>query len=311
MREYFQIGKEKEVYVKSTMKEPFGDRVFNWVNFFFASVFFIIVFYPLLYVVSSSFSDPQAVISGQVRFLPVGFGFQGYAAVLTQSKVITGYLNSLYYMFVGTSFNIMMTVLAAYPLSRRDFRERNVIMMIFAFTMLFSGGLIPTFLLIRDLGLVDTRAVMFIPGGFGVINVIIVRTFFQVNVPDELLESAKMDGCTDFRFVLSVVLPLSGAIIAVQALFYSMGHWNAFFTPLIYLRSRELFPLQLVLREILLLNQVDPNLFVDLEDQAYREALNALLRYSLIVVASLPFMLMYPFVQKFFVKGVLIGSIKG
>ena len=296
---------------KSRMKESFGDQVFNWINFVFASAFFIIVLYPLVFVLSSSFSSPMAVMQGRVRLLPVEFSFDGHQAVFRQSQVITGYLNSMWYMVVGTSINVFLTVLFAYPLSRKDFMDKGKFTMLLAFTMLFSGGLIPTFLLIRSLGLLDTRWVMVIPGGFGAMNVIIVRTFFQNTIPDELLESAQLDGCSDFKFIISIVLPLSGAILAVQTLLYALGHWNAFFTALIYLSSPNLFPLQLVLREILLLNAIDPDVFVDVATQAEREALSALLRYSLIVVASVPFMLMYPLVQRYFVKGVLVGSIKG
>jgi len=214
-------------------------------------------------------------------------------------------------MVVGTSINIVFTILAAYPLSRKDFIDRNKFMMYFAFTMLFSGGMIPTFLLIRDLGLIDTRWAMVLPNAFGIFNVIVVRTFFQNTIPDELLESAQLDGCSDFGFVRRVVITLSGPIIAVQVLFYALGHWNAFFNALIYLRSPDLFPLQLILRNILLLNQLDDGMITDLADATQREWIAALLRYSLIVVSSVPFMLLYPFVQRFFVKGMLVGAIKG
>jgi len=296
---------------RTRMKEPFGDQVFNWINFVFASLFFLAVLYPLVFVVSSSFSNPLAVVQGRVRLWPVGFTLDGYVAVFRHSSVITGYLNSLWYMVVGTFINVALTIMFAYPLSRKDFRDKGKITILLTFTMLFSGGLIPTFLLIRNLGLLDTRWVMVIPGGFGVFNVVVVRTFFQNTIPDELLESAQLDGCSDFQFITKVVIPLSGAIIAVQTLMYALGHWNAFFSGLIYLSSPRLFPLQLVLREILLLNQFDPEAMVDVATQAEREQLAALLRYSLIVVASLPFMLMYPIVQRYFVKGVLVGSIKG
>ena len=293
------------------MKEPFGDRVFNCINFLFATFFFVAVLYPLVFVVSSSFSSPLAVVQGRVRLLPVNFSLEGYIAVFRHHSVLTGYFNSLWYMVVGTGINVFLTVLFAYPLSRKDFLDKGKLTVLLTFTMLFSGGLIPTFLLIRSLGLLDTRWVMVLPGGFGVFNVVVVRTFFQNTIPDELLESAQLDGCSDFRFVTSIVLPLSGAIIAVQTLMYALGHWNAFFSGLVYLSSPSLFPLQLVLREILLLNAVDPEALGDIASQAEREQLGALLRYSLIVVASLPFMVIYPVVQRYFVKGVLVGSIKG
>jgi len=300
----------KNAKSKRKMNDTFSDKVFNVFNFVFATVILIAVLYPIIYVVSSSFSSPQAVISGQVRLWPVGFSLEGYRSVFRHRQVVTGYLNSLWYMGVGTTFNVLLTVLAAYPLSRKDFYDRNKFMMVFAFTMLFSGGMIPTFLLVRDLGLIDSRWALVIPGGFGIMNVIVVRTFFQSTIPDELLESAQMDGCSDFTFVRRVVVPLSGPIIAVQVLLYALGHWNAFFSALIYLRSPELFPLQIVLRNILLLGQVEEGV-IDLEAEAAHAWLVALMRYSLIVVASLPFMLLYPFVQRFFVKGMLVGAIKG
>lgn len=295
---------------KRSINDNFSDKIFNVVNRVFATIIFAAVLYPIIYVVSSSFSDPLAVISGQVRLLPVGFSLEGYRSVFRHSQVVTGYLNSLWYMGVGTTINIIFTVLAAYPLSRKDFYDRNKFMLVFAFTMLFSGGMIPTFLLVRNLGLLDTRWAMVIPGGYSVFNIVVMRTFFQNTIPDELLESAQMDGCPDHKFVTRVVLPLSGPIIAVQVLFYSLGHWNSFFSALIYLSSPSLLPLQIVLRNILLLGQVQEGV-IDLHAEAEREWIVALMRYSLIVVSSLPFMLMYPFVQKFFVKGMLVGAIKG
>jgi len=306
MKSYFT----KRQAAKIRINDSFGDKVFNVFNFIFASLIFIIVLYPLVYVVSSSFSEPAAVIAGRVRLLPVGFSLEGYRAVFRHGQIVSGFLNSLWYMVVGTCINIVFTVLAAYPLSRKDFADKNKIMMYFAFTMLFSGGMIPTFLLVRSLGLIDTRWAMIIPNAFTIFNVVVVRTFFQNTIPDELLESSQIDGCSDFIFVCKVVIPLSGPIIAVQVLFYAIGHWNAFFNALIYLRSPNLFPLQIILRNILLLNQLDDGM-LDLADAAQREWIAALLRYSLIVVSSLPFMLLYPFVQKFFVKGMLVGAIKG
>ena len=301
---------QKRRIASRRMNETLSDKIFNVVNFFFATIILVAVLYPIIYVVSSSFSDPLAVITGQVRFLPVGFTLEGYRSVFRHSQVITGYLNSLWYMGVGVSISIFLTILAAYPFSRKDFTDRGKLMAIFAFTMFFGGGMIPTFLLVRNLGLIDTRWAMVIPGGASVFNIIVMRTFFQNTIPDELLESAKMDGCPDFTFVLKVVIPLSGPIIAVQALFYGLGQWNGFFSALLYLRSSELFPLQLVLRNILIMGDMGEGI-IDLAVDAQREWLVALMRYSLIVVSSLPFMLFYPFVQKFFVKGMLVGAIKG
>ena len=292
------------------IKDSFGDRIFNVVKFIFATLFFLLVLYPVIYIVSSSFSDPMAVIQGQVRLLPVGFSLMGYEAVFNHSQIVSSFLNSFLYMFAGTVYSLLLTILAAYALSRKDFLDRNILMLAFAFTILFTGGMIPTFLLIRNLGMIDTRWAMIIPPGFTVFNIIVMRTYFHTNLPDELLESAQMDGCTDFKFLLKVAIPLSGPIIAVISLLYALDQWNSFFPALLYLNSPRLFPLQLVLREVLLMGQLDEGM-VDVHDMERAQFLAVLLRYSLIVVASAPFMILYPLVQKFFVKGMLVGAIKG
>ena len=295
---------------RNKIGENFNDKIFNVVNFIFATIFFVAVIYPIIYVVSASFSDPIAIIQGRVRLFPVGFTLDGYRAVFNHGQIVTGFLNSTWYMFAGTIFNIAMTILVAYPISRNDFADRSLFTKLFAFTMLFSGGMIPTFMLINNLGMIDTRWAMIIPGGYSVFNIIVMRTFFRSTIPDEMLESARMDGCTDFTFLRKIVLPLSGPILAVMVLLYALGHWNAFFPALLYLRSPDLFPLQMILRDILLLNQLDEGM-MDFADMERRQFMAALLRYSLIVVASLPFMLMYPLVQRFFVKGMLLGAVKG
>lgn len=266
--------------------------------------------YPLIYIVSSSFSSADAVTAGEVWLWPVDFSLEGYKAVFAYKQIWTGYGNSLFYMIVGTFINITLTILAAYPLSRKDFYGRNFFMLLFLFTMLFSGGLIPNYLLVKELGMLNTRWAMIIPNAMSVFNVIITRTYFKMTIPDELHEAAKMDGCSDFRFLAKVVLPLSGPIIAVMGLFYAVGHWNAFFNALIYLRDQDYYPLQLVLNNILVQNEVDPEMFIDVESQAAIAGLRELLKYSLIVVASIPVLVIYPFVQKHFVKGVMIGSLK-
>lgn len=280
-------------------------------NNLFLAGWLVVVLYPLLYVVNASVSDPAAIMTGQVRLLPVGFNLAGYEAVFKSRQVWTGYYNSIIYASVGTVINVVLTIMVAYPLSRPDFRGRNVIMFMITFTMLFNGGLIPTYLLVRDLGMVNTRWAMLIPNAIAVWNVIITRTYFQATIPKELLESAHMDGCSNVRFISAIVLPLSRAIIAVIALFYAVSHWNAFFNALIYLRDQRLVPLQIVLRSILLMNQVDPEMMTDVDRAQGLEFLAEMLKYSLIVVASAPVIALYPFVQKHFVKGVMIGSIKG
>jgi ABC-type glycerol-3-phosphate transport system permease component len=200
--------------------------------------------------------------------------------------------------------------MAAYPLSRKDLIGRNKIMLLFTFTMFFSGGMIPTFLLVRGIGILNTRWAMLLPGAISVWNMILTRTYFQNSIPNELLESAQLDGCRNTQFIWHIVLPLSKAIIAVISLYYAIGHWNAFFSALIYLNNFRLYPLQIILRNILVQNQID-NSMINVEEMMEKEQLAALLKYSLIIVASLPMMVAYPFAQKYFVKGVMIGSIKG
>lgn len=270
------------------------------------------VLYPLIYVFAASFSSPQAVMSGRVRLWPVEPSVEGYKAVFRHSLIMTGYANTIFYTVAGTAVNVVMTVMAAYPLSRPNLQGRNLIMFLFSFTMLFSGGLIPTYILVRNLGMLDSRLAMILPQAIGVWNLIIARTFFQQTIPNELHEAAVMDGCSDVRFLISVVLPLSKAIIAVLILFYGVFHWNAFFDAFIFLSDQKKFPLQLVLREILILNEIIGQMMdIDPELAEKLRGLANLLKYSLIVVASLPVWLVYPFVQKQFVKGVMIGSIKG
>lgn len=290
-----------------------GDKVFLFFNNVFLTVVFLLVLYPLIYILSSSFSSTSAVIAGRVWLWPVDFSLRGYKAVFENAYIISGYTNSAIYMVAGTIVNVFMTILAAYPLSRKDFKARNFFMLIFAFTMWFSGGLIPSYILINSLGMINTRWVMIIPGAISVWNMIITRTYFESTISRELLEAAQIDGCNDFKFVTKIVLPLSGAIIAVITLFYAVGHWNAFFNAFIYLNEKKLFPLQLILREILVLSQIDISMIsgIRMEEIEAREGIKELLKYSLIIVASVPVLILYPFVQRYFVKGVMIGSLKG
>lgn len=293
------------------IKETGIDKLFNIVNYTILSIFFIAVSYPLIYIISASFSSADAVVSGKVWLWPVEPGLKGYYAVFEYKAVWKGFANSFYYTIVGTILNVILTVIAAYPLSRRDFIGRNIIMFIFVFTVMFSGGLIPTYILVRDIGILDTTWAMILPTALSVFNVIITRTYFQSNIPHEMLEAAQVDGCSDLKFLWKIVIPLSGPIIAVITLFYAVGHWNSYFNALLYLRDRELYPLQLVLRSILIQNQIDPSMVMNEEDLVARQGLADLLKYSLIVVATVPVLIIYPFVQKHFVKGVMIGSIKG
>jgi len=291
--------------------ETRGDRIFSVVNYIFLTLIFLAVTYPLIYVLSASVSDARAVVGGQVFLWPVGFTLDGYMAVFRHPHIMTGYTNSIINTVVGTTINVVLTMAAAYPLSRKDFYGRNAIMMLFTITMFINGGLIPTFMLVRDLGMVNTRWSMIIPGALSVWNVILTRTFLQANIPDELLEASKIDGCSDITFLIKVVIPLSGPILAVITLFYAIGHWNQFFAALIYLSDVRLFPLQLVLRDILIQNQLPAGVIMDPVLQQQMDNIRELLRFSLIVVASVPMLVIFPFVQRFFVKGVMIGAIKG
>lgn len=296
---------------KTKMKEAGSDRLFTIANYTVLTLIMIIVLYPLVYVVSASFSSSSAVLSGRVWLWPVEPTLDGYRAVFKNGMVVRGFMNTLFYTLAGTGINLLFTVLAAYPLSRKDFRGRNIFMLLFVFTMMFNGGLIPTYLLVKNLGMIDTVWSMLIPAALSVWNVIIMRTYFQTTIPGELLEASQLDGCTDFRFLLRIVLPLSGPILAVIALFYAVGHWNQYFNAMIFLKRAELYPLQLILRDILVQNEVNIDMLGDAKTAAARQGLRELLKYSLIVVTSVPLLVVYPFVQKFFVKGVMIGSLKG
>ena len=295
----------------AVVQETRSDKIFNFSVYAILTIIFLAVIYPLIYVVSASFSSPVAVLSGRVFLWPVQPGFEGYRAVFQSQQIWRAYGNTIFYTGFGTMINIALTVMAAYPLSRRDLVGRNFVMFFYSFTMFFGGGIIPLYLLVRSLGMVNTRWAMLIPNAMAVWNVILTRTYFQSSIPHELLESSQIDGCSNSRFVWSIVLPLSKPIVAVISLFYGVMHWNTFFHALIFLKDSDLYPLQIVLREILIQNQMDNTMMMYIEQQQHREMLAALLKYSLIIVASVPVLLIYPFVQKYFVKGVMIGAIKG
>lgn len=295
-----------------TIKLSRNDRLFLLMVNTLLGLALVVVIYPLIYIVSSSFSSVSAVTSGQVWLWPVQPSLEGYQAVFQNDQVLNGYANSLFYTLVGTLVNVVMTVMAGFPLSRKNFYGRGFFMFLFTFTMLFSGGLIPLYLLVKDLGMVDTRWAMVIPTAMGVYQVIIARTFFQTSIPDELVDAAEIDGSSDIGFIWRIVLPLSTPIIAVLALMYAVYHWNTYFSALIYLSDPRKFPLQIILRNILILNAVDYSMkTVDVEQMMEQQGLTDLLKYALIIVASVPILAIYPFVQKYFVKGIMIGSIKG
>ena len=301
----------ENILKRSTIiRESFGDRIFIIFVWLFLGVFLLVVLYPLIYIVSASLSDPMAVTSGQVWLFPVNFSLRGYQVTFQNPQIVTGYLNSLYYTVFGTLISVVLTVFVAYPLSRRDLYGSSVLMFLITFTLIFSGGLIPTYLVVKQLGMIDTRWALLIPQAVAAFQVIIARTFFRSAIPDELVEAAELDGCNDLQFLWAVVLPLSKPIIAVLALMYAISQWNGYFDALIYLKSSDLQPLQLVLRNILILNTTSGGA-MDAAAMAQRQLLADLLKYCLVVVGSVPVLLIYPFVQRYFVKGMLIGSIKG
>jgi len=290
-----------------------SDRTFYIIITLILAVVLAAVAIPLIYTLACSFSSSRAVVSGRVFLWPVEPTLLGYQRIFENPAIIGGYLNSIFYTISGTLISLFLTLTCGYALSRPDFRLRNAFMGIFAFTMLFGGGLIPFYMVVSNLGILNTRWAIILPGSLSVMNMIVTRTFFQSTIPQELLDSARVDGCNDFRFFVSIALPLSGAIIAVMALFYAVGLWNSYFFALIFLHNTKLFPLQLILRQILVQNKVDVTMLTasSAEDISARQSLFELLKYSLIVVASAPMMIIYPFVQKYFVKGVMIGAIKG
>ena len=295
--------------VKS-MKETRADRVFDWINVIFATLVLFVVAYPLIVVLSSSFSNAFALMAGKVWLFPVKPTLDGYKAILQHKQVWTGVYNSVIYTVFGTAVNMVVSVLAAYPLSRKDFSLRGPISLIFAFTMWFSGGLIPTYLLIKSMGLFNSRLVMILPTAMSVWNMIIIRTYFQSNISGELLESAKLDGCDDFRYLAQIAIPLSKPVLAVVCLYYMVANWNVFMNAYLYLQKQELYPIQIVLREILLMGNVE-EIATNATKESQARLMNELLKYSLVIVASLPMILVYPFVQKYFVKGIMIGAVKG
>ncbi|WP_342565068.1 carbohydrate ABC transporter permease [Paenibacillus sp. FSL R7-0345] len=295
--------------VSRKIRESAGDRIFLAAVYTVLILVVIAVLYPLIFIVSSSISSPAAVTSGKVWLWPVDISFKGFRVLFNTPEIISGYGNSIFYTAAGTLISVILTVMIAYPLSRRTFFGRNTLMMIITFTMIFSGGLIPTYMVVKEMHLIDTRWALLIPNAIWVWQVIIARSFFQASIPEELLEASEIDGCSDMRFILSVVLPLSKPILAVLVLMYAVGQWNAYFDALIYLKSANLFPLQLVLRSIIIQNNSAGNM--DAIAMVERQQMAELLKYALIVVATLPVLVIYPFVQRYFVQGMLVGSVKG
>lgn len=288
-----------------------GDLIFDVFNYTFLTIGALLILYPLYFILIGSFSDPNAIYSGEVWFLPKDITWDGYRRILNDGLIWSGYGNSILYAAVGTAISVSLIIVTAYPLSRKELYGKTLITWFFLFTTFFSGGLIPTYLLVKNLGMVNTMWALTLPGAAGFFNIIIVRTFIQSTIPDEMREAAFIDGCSDARFFLSIVLPLSKPVIAVMVLFHAVGFWNSYFDALIYLNTEKMWPLQLVLRNILVQNQVDANTLVDVDSYLAKLRVTELIKYGVIIVSSLPLLCLYPFLQRYFVKGVMIGSIKG
>jgi putative aldouronate transport system permease protein len=292
----------------------FEDKVFDAISFAVLTFIFVIVAYPLYFVIIASISDPVKVAGGQVTLYPLGITWDGYKEVFRNIGVMRGFFNSIYYTILGVSINLVVTLPTAYGLSRNDVYGRKAISIFYIITMFVSGGLIPTYLVVKSLGMVNTVWALVIPGALSVYNMMVARTFFKTNIPVELWEAARMDGCSNTSFFFRIVLPISGAIIAILVLWYGVGHWNSYFSALVYIMDREKYPLQMELRNILILNNQVPLNAMSGEQLMERNRLEALketMKYSLIIIASLPVMALYPFIQKHFVKGIAVGSLKG
>ncbi|WP_127589671.1 carbohydrate ABC transporter permease [Paenibacillus lautus] len=293
------------------MPQSRSERIAGVFIYIILSFITLLVLYPLFFVLIASISAPETVMRGEVWLWPKELSFVGYERLFANSDIMRGFLNTLLYTTTGTALNVLMTIAAAYPLSRADFNGRGIFTAIIVFTMFFSGGMIPNYLLVKELGMLDTIWAIIIPSAVSVWNIIIMRTFFQSSIPKEMQEAAFIDGASNMRVLWRIVLPLSGPILAVMVLFYAVGHWNSYFSALIYLSDRANYPMQLFLREILVQGQMQE--MVDISDDSLARSLMdaEAIKYAAVIVTNLPMLLLYPFLQKYFVKGVMIGAIKG
>ena len=297
---------------KKAIRNPLGDRIYHTVSLFVLTLVMLMIIFPIWTVVIASFSDPTELYQKTFLIWPSKITLESYELVFRDSDFLTGMYNSVCYTVVGTLVNVVMNICAAYPLSKRDLKGKNFLMLLFTFTMFFSGGIVPTYILIGNLHLLDNFWVMILPSAVSMFNVIVMRTYFQTNIPQELEDAASVDGCTNFRFLIRIVLPLSAPIIVVIALYYGVARWNDYFTAMMYLTKRSMYPLQLILRDILLQNQAG-NMLNVVTDAAYAERMMSRmgLKYAVIVISTIPILAIYPFAQKFFSKGIMIGSVKG
>lgn len=300
---------ERKREKKSNRIRP-GDRVFDAVNTLLLVILFLVILYPLYYILIASFSDPDQVLTGKVFLWPKGFQLESYQKVFENEEVMRGYWNTILYAFAGTLINLAVTLCAGYTLSRTDLRGRRWFTVFFVFTMFFSGGTVPTYMLVKHMHLLDSFWAMVLPNAMSVWNLILCRNFFEGTIPKELLEVSQIDGCRNDFFFFKIVLPLSKSLIAVMVLFYAVGHWNSYMQPLMYLSDRDKYPLQLVLKNILISSQPDASL-AGMTDRAEMYKQTEMLKYALVVVSSVPMILLYPFIQKYFVQGIMVGSVKG
>ena len=303
--------KKKPPYTPRKIRLSTGEKVFYAIAYTIITLLILAVAYPLIYIVSASFSSASAVSSGRVILWPVEPSLKGYETVFNYPSIWRSYANTIFYTTTATLLNIAMTMICAYPLARKGLPHKGFFTFLFSFTMMFSGGMIPNYLLMRDLHLLNTRCALILPGAMAVYQMVVTRTFIQSTIPTELLEATQVDGCSDFRFFFQFVLPLSKAVIAVIALQYAIAHWNDYFHAFLYLSNDELYPLQITLRKILIMSQIANSEIEDPELAAAMVGMADLMKYALIVVASAPIMCIYPFIQKYFVQGVMIGSLKG
>lgn len=304
------MKKQHDNKKRNKVKTSFENKTYYAVVYTIIIFLIVIVLYPLVYIVSSSFSSPAAVSAGKVVLFPVELSLRGYEAVFQYKEVWIGYRNTVFYTIVGTVINVILSMFTGYALSVRGLPLKKTLTFLFTFTMIFSGGLIPTYLLLLKLNIVNTVFAMLIPGAINITNMILARTFIM-SIPRELQEAAFIDGTSYAKYFFKIVIPLSKPIIAVLFLYYAIGHWNSYFNAMIYLSNRDLFPLQLFLRDILINNSLSANVVLDAKEAASMQGMQDLLKYSLIVVSTVPILCIYPFVQKYFNKGVMMGSLKG
>lgn len=296
---------------KTKVRRSRENIIFDWLNYILLGAFLIIIIYPLYFVVIASISDPSRVLNGEVIWLPKNITFVGYQKVFADAAIWNGYANTIFYTVCSTALSVIVTMAIGYPLSRRYFSGRRAVTIFLMITMYFSGGMVPTYLLVRSMGLRDTRLIMILMGSVSVFNVIITRSFLESNIPTELEEAAFMDGCSPIKFFIQMVLPLSGSIIAVLVLYYGIWRWNDYMTGLIYLSDSDKYPLQLVIRSLLIQTQMEASDTASIESLSDRLKTAESVKYGVVIVSSLPVLVLYPFLQKHFTKGVLVGAVKG